>query len=104
MRGFLGLSDEQVEYRVDDTANVHAPVGKKSFDAEKLVENAEVRIEPVDLLDGLVVSLVLGLAAELELALELLELANGIVPGALRLWVPIGSAPGRTPWRRLRKR
>ena len=37
----------KVEYRVDDTANVHAPVGKKSFDAEKIVENAEALVESV---------------------------------------------------------
>jgi len=37
----------KVEYRVDDTANVHAPVGKKSFDAEKLVENADAFVESV---------------------------------------------------------
>jgi len=37
----------RVEYRVDDTANVHAPVGKKSFDSAKLVANAEAFIESV---------------------------------------------------------
>jgi large subunit ribosomal protein L1 len=37
----------KVEYRVDDTANVHAPVGKKSFGAEKLIENAEAFIDSV---------------------------------------------------------
>ena len=37
----------KVEYRVDDTANVHAPVGKKSFDAAKLVENAEALVDSV---------------------------------------------------------
>jgi len=37
----------KVEYRVDDTANVHAPVGKKSFDAEKIVENAEALVDSV---------------------------------------------------------
>ena len=31
----------RVEYRVDDTANVHAPVGKKSFSVEDLRENIE---------------------------------------------------------------
>ena len=37
----------KVEYRVDDTANVHAPVGKKSFDAKKIVENAEAFVDSV---------------------------------------------------------
>jgi large subunit ribosomal protein L1 len=37
----------RVEYRVDDTANVHAPVGKKSFSIEKLVQNAEAFFESV---------------------------------------------------------
>lgn len=37
----------RVEYRVDDTANVHAPVGKKSFDREKLVENVRAFIDSV---------------------------------------------------------
>ena len=37
----------KVEYRVDDTANVHAPVGKKSFDAAKIVENAEALVDSV---------------------------------------------------------
>ena len=37
----------KVEYRVDDTANVHAPVGKKSFDAQKIVENAAALVESV---------------------------------------------------------
>jgi large subunit ribosomal protein L1 len=30
----------KVEFRADKTALVHVPVGKSSFDAEKLVENA----------------------------------------------------------------
>jgi large subunit ribosomal protein L1 len=37
----------RVEFRVDDTANVHAPIGKKSFPAENLVENAEAFIDSV---------------------------------------------------------
>jgi large subunit ribosomal protein L1 len=37
----------RVEYRVDDTANVHAPIGKKSFSAEKLVANATAFIDSV---------------------------------------------------------
>lgn len=37
----------KVEYRVDDTANVHAPVGKKSFDADKLVANVSAFFESV---------------------------------------------------------
>ncbi len=37
----------RVEYRVDDTANIHAPVGKKSFPDEKLVENVNALVESV---------------------------------------------------------
>ncbi|GBD36686.1 50S ribosomal protein L1 [bacterium HR36] len=37
----------KVEYRVDQTGNVHAPVGKLSFDSDKLVENAQAFIEAV---------------------------------------------------------
>ena len=37
----------KVEYRVDDTANVHAPVGKKSFSAEALFENAKAFFDSV---------------------------------------------------------
>jgi len=43
----------KVEYRNDDGGNIHVPIGKVSFDARKLVENAEAmighikRIKPV---------------------------------------------------------
>ena len=37
----------RVEYRVDDTANVHAPLGKKSFPVEKLVENFQAFMDSV---------------------------------------------------------
>ncbi len=37
----------KVEFRVDDTANVHAPVGKKSFGADQLLENAEAFFDSV---------------------------------------------------------
>src|SRR5699024_10966208 len=42
----------QVEYRVDNASNLHVPIGKVSFDHEKLVENFEavaktlVRVKP----------------------------------------------------------
>lgn len=32
----------KIEYRVDKTGNIHVPVGKASFDADKLVENVRV--------------------------------------------------------------
>jgi large subunit ribosomal protein L1 len=35
----------KVEYRVDTSGNIHVPVGKKSFDNEKLVENINTYIE-----------------------------------------------------------
>ena len=37
----------KVEYRVDKTAIVHAPLGKVSFGADKLLENARALIESV---------------------------------------------------------
>jgi large subunit ribosomal protein L1 len=37
----------RIEFRVDKTATMHAPIGKTSFDAEKLVENAQVFIQAV---------------------------------------------------------
>jgi large subunit ribosomal protein L1 len=37
----------KVEYRVDKTAIVHAPVGKVSFGPEKLLDNARALIESV---------------------------------------------------------
>jgi large subunit ribosomal protein L1 len=37
----------KVEYRVDKTAIIHAPVGKVSFGAEKLLENAKTLIDTV---------------------------------------------------------
>ena len=37
----------RVEYRVDRTANVHTPVGKASFDAQRLRENAQVLIDAI---------------------------------------------------------
>ncbi|ASI34117.1 MULTISPECIES: 50S ribosomal protein L1 [Exiguobacterium] len=35
----------KVEYRVDKSGNIHVPVGKKSFDNEKLVENITTVME-----------------------------------------------------------
>src|SRR5437867_4093875 len=35
----------KVEFRVDKAGNIHAPVGKRSFDAEKLAANAMALIE-----------------------------------------------------------
>lgn len=37
----------RVEYRVDRTANVHTPVGKTSFDARRLRENAQALIDAI---------------------------------------------------------
>lgn len=37
----------RVEYRVDRTANVHTPVGKVSFDAQRLRENAQALIDAI---------------------------------------------------------
>ncbi|OQY27564.1 MAG: 50S ribosomal protein L1 [Anaerolineaceae bacterium 4572_5.1] len=37
----------RVEYRVDRTANIHAPIGKISFDTDKLVDNMAVLMESI---------------------------------------------------------
>ncbi len=37
----------KVEYRLDKTAIIHCPVGKKSFGAEKLTENIEALLEAI---------------------------------------------------------
>jgi large subunit ribosomal protein L1 len=37
----------KVEYRVDKTAIIHVPIGKKSFGSEKLLENAKTLLDAV---------------------------------------------------------
>ena len=37
----------KVEYRVDKTAIIHCPVGKASFDAQKLTENLRTLMEAI---------------------------------------------------------
>ena len=37
----------KVEFRVDKTGIIHCPLGKVSFDAEKLVENAQALISSI---------------------------------------------------------
>jgi large subunit ribosomal protein L1 len=37
----------KVEYRVDKTAIIHCPIGKKSFGQEKLVENMNVLMDAI---------------------------------------------------------
>ena len=37
----------KVEFRVDKTAIIHTPLGKVSFDGDKLLENARTLIESV---------------------------------------------------------
>jgi large subunit ribosomal protein L1 len=46
-RAVKEIKSGKVEYRVDKTAIIHAPVGKVSFGAQKLLENATVLIESV---------------------------------------------------------
>lgn len=41
------LKAGKVEFRVDKTGIVHCPVGKKSFEAERLVENTQALIDAV---------------------------------------------------------
>ncbi|MCH7548728.1 MAG: 50S ribosomal protein L1, partial [Candidatus Krumholzibacteriota bacterium] len=37
----------KIEYRVDKGSNLHIPVGKKSFDQEKLLENITVLLREI---------------------------------------------------------
>ncbi|MGN1093670.1 MAG: 50S ribosomal protein L1, partial [Candidatus Neoclostridium sp.] len=37
----------KVEYRVDKTAIIHCPVGKKSFGTDKLLENVNTLMEAI---------------------------------------------------------
>lgn len=46
-RAIKEIKAGKVEFRVDKTAIVHAPVGKTSFDEDKLVENLRVLIDNV---------------------------------------------------------
>lgn len=38
----------KIEYRVDKAGNIHAPIGKVSFDAEKLAENLAALTEALN--------------------------------------------------------
>lgn len=37
----------RIEFRVDKTSNIHSPIGKASFDAERLVDNAQAIIDAI---------------------------------------------------------
>ncbi len=41
------IKSGKVEYRVDKSAIIHCPIGKKSFGAEKLVENYETLMDAI---------------------------------------------------------
>lgn len=41
------IKSGKVEYRVDKSSIIHCPIGKKSFGAEKLVENYEVLMDAI---------------------------------------------------------
>jgi large subunit ribosomal protein L1 len=46
-KAILEIKAGKVEYRVDKTAIVHAPIGKVSFGPQKLLDNAKALIESV---------------------------------------------------------
>ena len=46
-RAIAEIKAGKVEYRVDKTSIVHVPIGKRSFGAEKLVENFHALMEAV---------------------------------------------------------
>ncbi|MBC2582681.1 50S ribosomal protein L1 [Clostridium sp. DJ247] len=46
-RAIADIKAGKVEYRVDKTAIVHVPIGKRSFGAEKLIENFHALMEAV---------------------------------------------------------
>ena len=41
------LKAGQIEFRVDKGGNLHAPIGRRSFDQDKLLENCEVFLREV---------------------------------------------------------
>jgi large subunit ribosomal protein L1 len=47
-RAINELKAGRVEFRNDKTANLHIPVGKASFDGDKLLQNAEAVLEAVN--------------------------------------------------------
>jgi large subunit ribosomal protein L1 len=46
-RAIAEIKAGKVEYRVDKTAIIHVPIGKKSFGAEKLADNFKVMMEAI---------------------------------------------------------
>ena len=46
-RAIHDIKAGKVEYRVDKTAIIHCPIGKKSFDDEKLMENLRTLMEAI---------------------------------------------------------
>jgi len=46
-RAVSDIKAGKVEYRVDKTAIIHCPIGKKSFDDEKLMENLRVLMDAI---------------------------------------------------------
>ena len=46
-RAVTEIKAGKIEYRVDRTGNVHAPIGKVSFDEEKLSENLEAFMDSI---------------------------------------------------------
>lgn len=46
-RAITDIKAGKVEYRVDKTAIIHCPIGKKSFDDEKLMENLHVLMDAI---------------------------------------------------------
>jgi large subunit ribosomal protein L1 len=46
-RAVTDIKAGKVEYRVDKTAIIHCPIGKKSFDDEKLMENLRVLMDAI---------------------------------------------------------
>ncbi|WP_315118808.1 50S ribosomal protein L1 [uncultured Clostridium sp.] len=46
-RAIADIKAGKVEYRVDKTAIIHVPIGKKSFGSEKLMDNFQVLMEAI---------------------------------------------------------
>jgi large subunit ribosomal protein L1 len=76
----------RIEYKVDSSGNVHAPIGKVSFESDKLKENGLTFVEAVlrakpsgvkgQYMKGVAVSSTMGPGIKLDLRQLMLEISR----------------------------